>query len=273
MASMCINSRSLAEVIASDPPERFYLQQLHRHRLMWESKPAVRAQYGYWYRMIADQMTDLSPSYELGCGCGNFKTFRPDVTATDSIATPWCEQVVDACQMPFDSNSVGNLVLFDVLHHIPDPLQVFCEASRVLRPQGRIIVVEPLLTAWSRIVYHFHHEPYDERSDFFSAPRCPALVSADYANEATATILFRKHRSAFLEHVSELRWVWCREFSCLTYPLTGGFQPFCLIPAFAVEPLCRVEDFLISTMRCRFLALRIMVVLEKKSPPEQAGPV
>jgi len=238
---------------------------------MWDSKPAVRTQYHYWYRMIADQMIDLSPSFELGCGCGNFKAFRPDVTATDAMATPWCDRVVDARRMPFDDDSVGNLVLFDVLHHIPGPLPVFHEASRVLRRRGRIIVVEPLITGWSRIVYRFHHEAFDERSDLFNAPSDLTLPFADYANAATATILFQRRRQEFLQCLPGLRWLSCREFSCLTYPLTGGFQPFCLIPAFAVEPLCRIEDFLISRMKCRFLALRSMVVLEKNNEARRTG--
>ena len=263
MACVNADTQSLVGTPTPPNPDGTYLRHLQRHRRMWECKSAVRAQYRRWYRMIADQMTDLSPSIELGCGCGNFKAFRPDVTATDIMLTPWCDRVADARRMPFVDDSVGNLVLFDVLHHVPNPLQVFREASRVLRPGGRIIVVEPLLTGWSRIVYHFHHEAFDDRSDLFNEPAGCAPLPADYANAATATILFQKCRREFMRSVPGLRWVLRRDFSCLAYPLTGGFQSFCLMPAFAVEPLCRVEDFLISRMRCRFLALRTMVVLEK----------
>lgn len=255
----------LADMTPAPAADHSYLAQLHRHRRMWENKPQVRAQYRYWYRMVADQMIDLSPSVELGCGCGSFRAFRPDVIATDAMATPWCDRVADACGMPFEDDSVGNLVMFDVLHHIPKPLCVFEEASRVLQPGGRIIVVEPLLTAWSRIVYHFHHEPSDETVDLFNVPKAPPASSADYANAATATILFQKCRRAFLERFPRLRWVSSRPFSCLAYPLTGGFQPFCLVPAFAVEPLSRIEDFVITRMKCRFLALRTMVVMEKQA--------
>lgn len=272
MALILTDGRSLARADAPADADGTYLGQLRRQREMWETKPAVRAQYHYWYEMIAGQMADLSPSVELGCGCGNFKAFRPDVIATDAIATPWCDQVVDACRMPFDDGSVGNLILFDVLHHIPEPLQVLQEASRVLRPHGRIIIVEPLLTCWSRIVYRFHHEPFDESSDLLSPSDRP-VRSADYANGATATILFDIRRDELLQRTRGLRWVSRRDFSFVAYPLTGGFQPFCLIPARTVKTVSRIEDFVISRMGCRFLALRTMVVLEKNNETRRADRV
>ncbi|HOW72348.1 MAG TPA: class I SAM-dependent methyltransferase [Phycisphaerae bacterium] len=263
MACTCTENRSFAEALPAPASGHPYLDRLRRHRRMWDSKPAVRAQYRYWYRLVTAQLANLSPSIELGCGCGNFKGCYPEVLATDAMPTPWCDRVVDACHMNFEDDSVGNLVMFDVLHHIPEPLRVFEEASRVLRPSGRIVVVEPLLTAWSRIVYRFHHESIDETSDLFNVP-APPPSSADYANAATATLFFHRHREAFLQHVPRLRWVSDQAFSCLAYPLTGGFRPFCLIPACAVNALSRAEGFVISRWRCRFLALRTLIVLEKR---------
>ncbi len=242
-----------------------YIHHLQRHRRMWEKKPAVRALYHYWYRMVVNHLAGLSPSVELGCGCGNFKEFCPEVIATDSFETPWCDQVADACDLPFDDASVGNLILFDVLHHLPAPLEFFSEASRVLKGGGRVVIVEPFITLWSRVIYGcFHHEPLDLGVDFFGGERRPVSEPSSYANSATATILFQKQYAEFARRFPKLKPVHQRAFSWLVYPMTAGFRRFCLLPAFAVVPLSRLEDFLVCRMRLTFLAMRILIVLEKK---------
>ena len=105
--------------------------------------------YRYWYAKIVSELSRHRPIIELGCGCGNFKQFCPEAVSTDVFATPWCEQVVDAQHMPFEDASVGNLVLVDVLHHVPTPLNVIGEANRVLTGGGRMIILEPYISLWS----------------------------------------------------------------------------------------------------------------------------
>lgn len=244
--------------------ERSYIKHLLRHRRVWDTKASVRVLYRHWYRMIVGELAELSPSVELGCGCGNFKEYYPEVIATDSFETPWCDRVVDACNSPFEDASVGNLVLFDVLHHIPTPLGFFSEASRVLMPGGRIVIVDPFISAWSWGIYNYgHHEPFDMKADFLSGQPQPLADSPEYANAATATILFKKRYQDFAGRLPQLRRVTQRTFSWLAYPLTGGLQPFCLIPAFAVVPLSRLEDFFFSKWKLGFLAMKMLVTLEK----------
>lgn len=50
--------------------------------------------------------------------------------------------VADAARVPLRSGSVGCVLLRYVLQHIADPAPVLAEALRVLRPGGRLIVVE-----------------------------------------------------------------------------------------------------------------------------------
>jgi len=252
---------SRAETIAETHP---YMQHLLRHRRMWETKPAVRALYRRWYAMIVRQLGPKSPMVELGCGCGNFKEYCPEVIATDSFHTPWCDQVVDACELPFEDASVGNLVLFDVLHHIPAPSVFFEQARRVLVPGGRVVMVEPAVTYLSSIVYRlFHHEPVDMRADLLADMPAPGGDAPDYANSATATVLFRKRLDEFTRRFPNLRVVHRQWFSGLSYPMIGGFRKFCLLPAALVGPVSGMEDFLIHRLKLRFLAMRMLVVLEK----------
>jgi SAM-dependent methyltransferase len=245
------------------PAEHPYLRQLRRHRRAWERKRAVRALYRRWYARMVAQLSPRSPTVEVGCGCGGFKEFYPQAIATDAFPTPWCERVADACRLPFADGEVGNLVLFDVLHHLRRPMAFFAEAARVLAPGGRVVLVEPLITAWSRIVYGgFHHEPYDLNADVLDPPP-GGRPGDDYANAATATILFVRRRREFLRRVPALALVRQEPMAWLAYPLTGGFRRFGLLPARAVGGLCRVEDVLLRRLRLRGLAMRILVVLER----------
>ena len=39
--------------------------------------------------------------------------------------------------------SLDGIVMTDVLHHIPDCTSLFHEAARVIRPGGRVVMIEP----------------------------------------------------------------------------------------------------------------------------------
>jgi len=49
----------------------------------------------------------------------------------------------DGHSMPFADGSFGHVLCYDTLHHMHDYERVFAEFSRVLRPGGRAIFVEP----------------------------------------------------------------------------------------------------------------------------------
>lgn len=49
----------------------------------------------------------------------------------------------DAACLPFRDRSFDAVLIRDLLHHVPDRLAVLAEAARVLRPGGRVTVIEP----------------------------------------------------------------------------------------------------------------------------------
>ena len=61
----------------------------------------------------------------------------------------------------------------------------------------------------------------------------------------------------------ELKLVKREPFSFIVYPLTGGFSRFSIIPAFAVVPLSQLEDRILAPLYKKYLAMRLLVVLEK----------
>ena len=61
--------------------------------------------------------------------------------------------------MPFENGSLAGIIGMDVLHHMSQPHLSLEEMSRVLKPGGRAVFIEPYITPFSFISYKFmHHE-------------------------------------------------------------------------------------------------------------------
>lgn len=57
----------------------------------------------------------------------------------------------DACRLPFLDNSIDALVFSEILEHLNEPEKAIKEASRVLKPGGRMIISVPYR---ERIIHH-----------------------------------------------------------------------------------------------------------------------
>lgn len=62
--------------------------------------------------------------------------------------------VGDVCALPIASGSCATVALMHVLEHVQDPLRVFSEIFRVLRPTGKLFVDVPFF-------HPIHHAPHD----------------------------------------------------------------------------------------------------------------
>jgi SAM-dependent methyltransferase len=233
---------------------------LLKHRQVWKNKKILRDIYQNWYKKI---ITDLGSgkTLEIGSGTGNFKEYYPQAISSDIDNQPWLDMHIDAKKLPFKDNSLGNLVLIDTLHHLSRPVEFFKEASRVLKTNGRIILLEPYPAPFSLLIYKlFHPEPFNFKTDYFNLKK-----SVDKepwkSNQAIPYLLFYKDSGHLLKINPHLKFVKKELISFAAYPLSGGFENNQLIPDF-LFPAVNFAEYLFKPLG-RLLAFRCYIVLEK----------
>ena len=193
---------------------------LHNYAKVWERKPVLRAVYGDLYDRLAPECQP-GTTIEIGGGIGNLKQRLSNVIATDVQYAPWLHCVADAQKLPFATGTAANIVMIDVLHHLEFPALFFREAARVLRPGGRLLMMEPAITCGSTLFYRlFHHEPVRTSAEALTEGTPNPHRDPYDANVAIPTILVTRERSRFHDRFPELRIVRVVWFAFAAFALT-----------------------------------------------------
>jgi len=246
-----------------------YEDEIALQRRLWKEKKVLRILYERWYAKVVSSLSDKSPTVEIGSGSGNFKEYYPECISTDVFKSgPWIDRVMDAQNINFAENEVGNFVVFDAIHHFQRPLEFLRQCATALKPGGHLVLCEPAVTLWSKIVYGTsHHETLDFKWDLFGLDGTPPEPDPGhtFANIAIPEILFYKKRAETLSRVPKLKLVQTEKFGFLLYPMTGGFNYRSFVPAFGFNTLVGLEDLLTRPFANWGTGMRMLVVLEKKS--------
>jgi SAM-dependent methyltransferase len=238
------------------------IDRLTAYRTLWQSKPVLRQLYEKDYQAIASRM-NAGRTLEVGGGSGNLKAYRADIISIDIQQTPWLDVVADAHRLPFADGSFDNIVMFDVLHHLESPHIFFQETSRILRPGGRLIAMEPAITPISYVFYKiFHPEPVHIGVDPLAEDRLSADRSPWDSNQAIPTLLFRKSPHLLEDAFPQLRIAEVSFRALFAYPLSGGFRRWALLPQGLVQPLVRLEERLMPFLG-PFMAFRLLAVVHR----------
>jgi SAM-dependent methyltransferase len=238
--------------------------QLADHRSIWERKAVLRLVYDDFYDRMAAACRP-GRTIEIGGGIGNLKRRLHDVVATDIQCAPWLDCVADAQRLPFADACAANIVMVDVLHHLEFPVVFFREAARVLRPGGRVLMVEPAITWGSSLFYRlFHHEPVRTSADVLGEGNPDPRRDPYDSNQAIPTILATRDRERFHRLCPTLRIACVQWFSLAAYPLSGGFQSWSLVGEGAARRLLRIEHALEAALG-RLTAFRMLLVAEKSA--------
>jgi SAM-dependent methyltransferase len=224
-------------------------ERLEEHRRLWESKPALRAVYAVWFVVLLRELEGARSVLEIGAGPGFFSVHarrqaeRTRWLAADVVAAPWNDLAADAASLPFPGAAFDAVAAVDVLHHLAEPARFFAEARRVLRPGGRIAVVEPWVTPLSFPVYRWlHQEGCRPRLDPWR-PFGERAADGKDPFDGDAAVVWSLVRKTPADRWRALGFAPPRvtALNGFAYLPTLGFRPGSLVPLAAVPALVRLD--------------------------------
>jgi SAM-dependent methyltransferase len=227
-----------------------------------QRKPFLKQFYQDCYRSIFKLLPEKinGPVIELGSGGGFLKEYIPDLITSEILAIPTVDVQFDGQSMPFKHASVRAVVMLDVFHHIPDTSTFLAQVAHILKPGGRLIMIEPWVTPWSRFVYRYlHHEPFRPEVNDWRFQKGGPLTGA---NSALPWMVFDRDRQKFEYRFPELQIKKIRLHTPFCYLVSGGLTFKSMLPA-ALYPLCRRLENLLQPFN-HLLSMFATIVLWRK---------
>jgi SAM-dependent methyltransferase len=219
--------------------------------------------YLEWYNLVVEALSaDISgPILELGSGGGYLNEIIPTLITSDISPGTETQLVLDGQHLPIGAKQLRAIVLINVLHHFANPIGFLSEANRCVKPGGKILLVEPWVTAWSRIIYkHLHHEPFVPESRSWSHPADGPLSGA---NGAMPWIIFMRDRSEFERLYPEWDVRNVVTMMPFLYLVSGGVSMRRLMPVWSFGVWKTLEELLTFSMNK--LAMFAFIELQKRT--------
>ena len=225
-------------------------------------KPFLRQIYDQWYKtIIASLPRNIGgPVIELGSGGGFLKDYAPELITSEIQQIQGVDLVFDAMSLPIAKSILRAIIMVDVLHHVPDADSFFSDAGECLKSGGRIIMHEPWVTPWSRIVYgYLHHEPFLPDTPEWVFPIGGPLSSA---NSALPWIIFHRDRKRFEQKYPELKITKITPNTVFSYLASGGVSLRSLVPG-KMFKFCQLIEKLMTPW-IGSLAMFATITIEKR---------
>jgi SAM-dependent methyltransferase len=208
-------------------------------------RPLLKHCYEHWYnQLLQDYQTVKNPSgiaLELGSGGSQLKRFIPVLTTSD-IVEGFADKVIDARELPFENEAVDAFFLTHALHHIPNVRKFFEEASRCLKSNGVISMIEVANTPFAKFFFsNFHPEPFLPKLPSWDFTQSDAMLDA---NQALSWIVFVRDKKQFESEFPHLKIEITSYLPWLSYLVSGGVTKRNLIPKFMTKPILILEALL-----------------------------
>lgn len=206
-------------------------------------KPLLQQCYANFYADILERIAPVENKVilELGSGCSNFQAYLPSLITSDILPYPHVDRVFSALAIPYPDQSLDAVVMVDVLHHLPDCQKALQEMQRCLKVGGKIVMIEPAHTPWSKFIFtNFHHEDFDVTGGW-GAFGGGALTGA---NMAIPWIIFQRDQERFKAEFPQLEITALRLHTPISYLVSGGLSLRQLVPNFFIPMTWTIEKIL-----------------------------
>jgi SAM-dependent methyltransferase len=231
------------------------------HAKIIQKKPFLKRLYRDFYEELKRAIPgDLQGKtiVELGSGGGFIKEVIPQAITSDVMPLPHVDKHFSVFDMPFEDNSVDTFLMLDVFHHVQNARLFLKELDRCLKNHGRIIMIEPANTFWSRIIFkNFHHEPFDPQAGWSFDGDDPLFS----ANGALPWIVFERDKERLRMEFPSLKVSSLKPHSPLRYLFSGGVSIKQLVPS-CFYPVVRGIEIALSPFD-RYLGMFMTIEVEK----------
>ena len=214
-----------------------------RRRELIRRRKFLNAIYDEWYSTIASQIPRSNEGVlEIGSGGGFVQSFIPDAITSDVLPLPGVDIALDAERLPFADRSLRAVIMTNVFHHVPDVNRFLSEFTRCARSGGTLVMIEPWVTRWSRVVYtKLHHEPFDPDAKEWAFD--PGRPLSD-ANGALPWIVFARDRKLFANRFPALRIEMIKPLMPMRYLVSGGVSMRSLSPGWTYSAWKKIDEAL-----------------------------
>jgi SAM-dependent methyltransferase len=214
------------------------------HARLIREKSFLRRLYLHYYDEFDAAVTRATPGgivLEVGAGGGFYRETRPSIVSLDLRPGANVDLLGSALALPLRSDSTSAILLLNVLHHLPDATAFFRECERVLKPGGRVCLIEPYVSPLSRrLIRPLHHEPWDETGGWTLPPAGPLTG----ANMAMPWIVFVRDRARYQSEFPRLPIDRFRTHTIASYLLSGGVSMRSFAPGLLFRPTLALEHLL-----------------------------
>ena len=236
----------------------------YKNRKIYQNKDLIKIIYNNYYKKIKKNIyiSNKKKILELGSGGGNIKKIIQKCITSDQFKNKNIDRIENIYKINFKKNSISNIILIDVFHHLQFPSLALKEIHKVLIKNGRIIMVEPAMGLIPRIVYKiFHYEPngFNLRIKWNNIPK---KIPSSNKYFAAQCIPWRAFFLKELNLKSKYSIKLIKPFSDFAFLLSGGYSYKALYPKI-LYPLIKLIDKILTSISIRIFSARMLIVLEK----------
>jgi SAM-dependent methyltransferase len=236
----------------------------YKNRKIYKNKDLIKIIYNNYYKNIKKNiyLSDKKKILELGSGGGNIKKVIKECITSDQFKNENIDRIENIYNINFKKNSISNIILIDVFHHLQFPGLALKEIHRVLIKNGIIIMVEPAMGFIPRIIYKiFHYEPngFNLKINWNNTPKkIPSLNQYFAAQSLPWRAFFLKELNLRSKYKIKL----IKPFSDFAFLLSGGYSYKAFYPKFLYS-LIKLIDKILTSISIKIFSARMLIVLEK----------
>jgi len=235
-----------------------------KNRKIYRNKDLIKIIYRNYYKNIKKNIYISNKKIlELGSGGGNIKEVLKKCITSDQFKNQNIDRIENIYKINFKKNSISNIILIDVFHHLEFPSLALKEIHRVLIKEGRIIMIEPAMGLIPRFIYKiFHYEPngFNLKINWNDISKKIPTSNQYFAAQSLPWRAFFL-RQLNLKSKYGIRLI--KPFSDFAFLLSGGYSYKAFYPKFLYSFIKSIDKIL-TCISIKIFSARMLIVLEKK---------